>query len=281
MSNNKTVGMTEKVVDINGHAVMPLVHTWQVIEQQIWSKTELRSSSARTYMGPYGGYVQMPQLTSKVTEQQEIWLRDEQGKETPLRLNNGGIAVRAGHRLTLSGIEVHGQSWLVDVQNSDTGQRKRMIKSWGHLLHHAGVLPRPSWLDLSNSAKGMRIFAFSMIGGLLALLLLLSAYRLGLAPLGQTELLENQIRALEHQSIETSGQRARRNLEQRTQELYQALSAAQAEERREVLLWVNGLGVAFLLSGIAWQKRRVRRYRRHLGLAEQRLEQYLNHLYHG
>jgi hypothetical protein len=219
----------------------------------------------------------MPQLTSQVTEQQEIWLRDKQGKEIPLRLNNGSITVRAGHRVTVSGIEVHGQSWLVEVRNGDTGQRKRMMASWGHLLHHAGALPRPGWLDLSSNAKGIRILAFIMIGWLLALLLLFGAHRLGVVPPNPTEQLENQLRSLEHQYLETSDQSARRNLEHLTQDLHQALSAAQAEERRGVLFWVSGVGVAFLLSGMVWQQRQVRRYRRHLGLAEQRLERLLSH----
>jgi hypothetical protein len=34
MSGSEIAGMTEKTVDINGYAVIPLFHTWQVIEQQ-------------------------------------------------------------------------------------------------------------------------------------------------------------------------------------------------------------------------------------------------------
>lgn len=277
MSSSAIAGMAGNAMNINGHTVTLHTHTWQVIEQQTWNKTELAVSSARTYIGPYGAYVQIPQPTSRVSEQQEVWLRDEQGKEMPLRLNNGGIPVRAGHRVTISGIGAHGQAWLVEVRNKDTGHRKKMIASWGHLLHHAGVLPRPSWLDLSSSAKGARILAFSTMAWLLALLFLLGAHRVGMLPPSPAEQLENQIRALEHQSIEASDQRARRDLEHRAQELYQALSATRAEERHNVLLWVNSLGVAFLLSGMVWQQRQVSRYHRQLSVAEQRLEPLFRH----
>lgn len=277
MSNSKIADMADDTVNISGNTVTLHTHTWQVIKQQTWSKTELAASSDRTYIGPYGGYVQMPQLTSQVTEQQEIWLRDKQGKEMPLRLNNGGIAVRSGHHVTVSGIEAHGKAWLVEVQNRDTGHRKIMMASWGQLLHHAGVLPRPGWLDLSGNAKGIRILAFVMISCLLAILLLFGAHKFGIIPPNPVEQLENQLRSLEHQYLEASDQSARRSLEHRTQDLHQALSAARAEERRGVLFWVSGVGVAFLLSGMVWQQRQVRRYRRHLGLAEQRLERLLSH----
>ncbi|RMC98548.1 hypothetical protein EAY64_09265 [Aquitalea palustris] len=273
-SSSATRGVSGRV-DVNGTSVTVLSHTWEVADRQTWSKTKVELSGGGGYVGPYGGYVNAPQLVTHVAEQQEIWLRDEHGKEIPLRLHNGGIAVRVGHRVTVAGIEAHGQSWLVEVRNTDTGHRKRMMASWGQLLHQAAVLPRPRWLDFSINAKVVRILAFGLVSWLLAVLIFMMAYRFGIVSPSKAEQLQNQIRLLEHQSIDASSQRVRRDLEHQAQELYPALSLERAADRRNALLWVNGLGISFLLSGMLWQHRQTGQYRRNLSKAEERLERLL------
>ncbi len=273
-SSSATRGVSGRV-NVNGTSVTVRSHTWEVADRQTWSKTKVELSGGGGYVGPYGGYANAPQLVTHVSEQQEIWLRDEHGKEIPLRLHNGGIAVRVGHRVTVAGIEAHGQSWLVEVRNTDTGHRKRMMASWGQLLHQAAVLPRPRWLDFSISAKVVRILAFGLVSWLLALLISMGAYRFGIVAPSKAEQVQNEIRVLEHQSIDASSQRVRRDLERQAQELYPALSAARAADRRNALLWVNGLGISFLLICTLWQHRRTGQYRRNLSKAEERLERLL------
>ncbi|MDH0341626.1 hypothetical protein [Chromobacterium haemolyticum] len=266
---------TGGAIVINGRPVAIRHHTWQVIDRQTWSKTRVELSGGSTYIGPYGGYVEPPQLTSRVTEQQEIWLRDEHGKEVPLRLSNGGFPVRVGHRVVISGVEIDGHSWLVELQNVDTGSRKQMMPNWGQLLNQAGILRRPAWTGLTEVEKGLRIIGIALLSWLFASLMLFNAAKIGFMPDSRAEHLQEQVRALNSQSMGEPDRKTRRVLEGKAGSLQRELDQASAKERDTFLMWLNGLGISLTLGTLLWLNKGTGRYRRQLAEAEQQLNQAL------
>lgn len=80
--------------------------TFEVFEGEIagdktWSESHIHSSGGGGYIGPYGGNIRGPSISSSNSTHQEIWVRQANGQEFPLQLTNQNVMVRAGHKVAL------------------------------------------------------------------------------------------------------------------------------------------------------------------------------------
>ena len=90
-------------VDLNGKAAIDLeVHRGQVVGAKKWSETRVHSSGTRSWVGPQGGYVQPPSVSSSVRTRNEIWIRDHgSGQEYAISMDGDHIQYREGQEVAV------------------------------------------------------------------------------------------------------------------------------------------------------------------------------------
>lgn len=141
-----------ETVHVNGQPIKLQTNQWEVLDQQKWNKTNVTVSGGSGYVGPYGGYVNAPQIHTRQIAQHEIWLRDTDGKEVPLHLAGHNFPVRPGHQLVIYGARAKKKTFLVGVKNMTTGAQIRLL-NWQSVLAQAGILAAPLWFRLSGFAR--------------------------------------------------------------------------------------------------------------------------------
>ncbi|MBM5575311.1 hypothetical protein [Deefgea sp. CFH1-16] len=151
-----------ETVHVNGQPITLQTNRWEVLDQHKWDKTKVTVSGGGGYVGPYGGYVNAPQVHTRQIAQHEIWLRDSDGKEVPLHLASHNFPVRPGHQLVLYGARTKKQSYLVGVKNMTTGTQIRML-NWQSVLAQACVLTAPLWFRLSGLARLILLFVLGWV----------------------------------------------------------------------------------------------------------------------
>lgn len=74
-----------------------------VVDDRRWSETRVhgKSSGGGGYVGPQGGHVAAPEMSvsSTVTNQMQLFLVGEDGKEFDLQFHDIPVGIRAGHRV--------------------------------------------------------------------------------------------------------------------------------------------------------------------------------------
>ncbi len=78
------------------------VQCGEITGQQKWSETKVSSSGGGGYVGPQGGHVSSPTITSETKTRQEIWIREEDGLESSLELSNKAFPVNHGQRVWIA-----------------------------------------------------------------------------------------------------------------------------------------------------------------------------------
>lgn len=84
-------------------------------------------------VGPQGGFVAAPTVTSQITEHETIFLRLADGSETSLWFRNWSVPVRPGSRLAviLATAGASANEAILAARNMDTGEERWMdIRQW-------------------------------------------------------------------------------------------------------------------------------------------------------
>ncbi len=75
--------------------------TGEVINTSKHSETYVTSSGGGGYVGPDGGHVNAPQISSSTVTCHEFWIRQDDGRERSVSLRGYDIPLRAGQRVTM------------------------------------------------------------------------------------------------------------------------------------------------------------------------------------
>ncbi len=75
--------------------------TGEVLGNDKYSETHVSSSGGGGYVGQYGGHISAPQVSSRTTTNQEIWIKTESGSEKSIQLKGYDIPMRPGHKITV------------------------------------------------------------------------------------------------------------------------------------------------------------------------------------
>lgn len=104
-----------EVLDLGSNKLRFEVIRGVIAGDKKWAETHVYSSGGSGYVGPQGGYVQLPTVNSDVRTRQEIWIREhENGREFPINLTDANVQVREGHE--------------VAVVIADTGQHRYFVQ---------------------------------------------------------------------------------------------------------------------------------------------------------
>ena len=128
-----------------------------IVGSKIWSETQVQSSGGGGFVGKHGGYVEAPKVSSTVTKQLEFFLKEPEGKEHRINLQNVDFSVRDGNRV----IAVWGSPTGEDrgpychVENLDTGEiyqsKPKVVPDYSGLTSGTKVF----WLGLLLSLAAM------------------------------------------------------------------------------------------------------------------------------
>lgn len=142
------------------------IHTWgisgEALGAAIWSTTQVHSSGGGGYVGPYGGHVSAPTVSSSSTTHKRFFIRGDNGKESEIELANSSFGVRDGHRVTAVYAQ-HRESpsgWLVYLHNHDTNQSVRHTSS----LRNVRGRHKKRWFFLSLVPVGFLPFGIGLVG---------------------------------------------------------------------------------------------------------------------
>lgn len=123
-------------------------------------------------VGPHGGYVAAPTVTSQTTEHETIFLRLADGSETSLWFRNWSVPVRPGSRLAviLAAPGTSSEEAILAARNMDTGEERWTdVRDWaqGHGLLGGKMRVWPSALIAALGAGAfvnLRAFALAKQG---------------------------------------------------------------------------------------------------------------------
>ncbi len=133
-----------------GNGVLRLyVKCGEVIGQQKWSETEISSSGGGGYIGPQGGNITAPTISSSSKTKQEIWIREDDGLEFPLELTDSSFSAMQGQRV-----------WLAFCGNSNNTNSSRCLLAYNQSSdHYCSLLSDwTSWLYRSCLLKKPLIY---------------------------------------------------------------------------------------------------------------------------
>jgi hypothetical protein len=94
------VAGTSQIELSTGQAIQVEALAGVVAEDQHSSSTEIRSRGGGGYVSSSGGYVSPAQITTVTTTYQQIWITDDHGVDHEVALQNIGIPLRVGQRVT-------------------------------------------------------------------------------------------------------------------------------------------------------------------------------------
>jgi hypothetical protein len=139
-------------------AVSISVTRGNVIGQQKWSETEVRTSGGGGYVGPQGGHVAAPKIESRQTTKQEFWIRDDEGIEKQYQFPDGSFPVREGQSVWIAlgwRQNVEGSGSYLFAYNANSDKYSDLLSDWKEWLYESRLLKKPfvyrlitSWLPL-------------------------------------------------------------------------------------------------------------------------------------
>lgn len=96
--------------------------TGEVLGNDKYSETHVSSSGGGGYVGQYGGHISAPQVSSRTTTNQEIWIKTESGSEKSIQLKGYDIPMRPGHKITVisAGNKDADSHWYTAIVNHST-----------------------------------------------------------------------------------------------------------------------------------------------------------------
>lgn len=117
--------MTDKILRVEDLRTETLTGT--VVGCQTWSETRIHGGAASqsSYVGPQGGHVSTPAITvsSTTTEELQLFIRRDDGREFELRFVDAGVGFREGNRISIVYVpEIGGEPMA--LVNHDTGKSR-------------------------------------------------------------------------------------------------------------------------------------------------------------
>lgn len=118
----------------------------EVAGQQKWSETEVHSSGGGAYVTQQGGYVAPPRISSTTHEKHELWIREQDGKETAIKFTDGNFPVRECQKVWVAwgnNSRSKGHGHYLFAYNYASGDSCDLMQAWGPWLYGTGLLKTP------------------------------------------------------------------------------------------------------------------------------------------
>ncbi len=133
-------------LDIGRGKLSLWVKCGEIIGQQKWSETKVSSSGGGGYVGPQGGHVSSPTITSETKTKQEIWIREEDGLESSLELSNKAFPVNNGQRVWIAlgakSTNVDTARYLI-AYNQASDRYFDFLDNWTGWLYESKLIKKP------------------------------------------------------------------------------------------------------------------------------------------
>lgn len=151
MDNHGDLKLGKNVLSIN-------VKCGEVIGQQKWSETEVHSSGGGGHVGPQGGSISTPTITSTSKTKQEFWIREDDGRESSIELTDSAFTAMEGQRIWLAvgGNKNSKSTSYLFAYNSASDTHFDFIRNWIKWLYSEHLLIKPfiyrlltTWLSFS------------------------------------------------------------------------------------------------------------------------------------
>jgi hypothetical protein len=128
----------------------------EVIGQQKWSETHVSASGGGGYVGPQGGHVSAPTISSKSVTRQQFWVREDDGNEASFNISEDAFPVHEGQKVWIafgSNAHNHGDGRHLYAYNQNADRMGLLLDNWAKWLYGNGLLKKPfiyrlltSWL---------------------------------------------------------------------------------------------------------------------------------------
>jgi hypothetical protein len=116
-----------------------------VVSNQKWSDSHTYSSGLGGYFNASSGYLSLPEIKSYAIQNQEIWLRMEDGKDIQCRYSGQSIPVTTGQKVSVIAMMFAGKSYFnIAIVNHSTN-RWHAIGNIDWLVD-TQFFRKPSWL---------------------------------------------------------------------------------------------------------------------------------------
>lgn len=100
----------------------------EVLASDKRSETHLSSQGGGGYIGPYGGTVTAPQITSQIITKHEFWIKSSDGREHAVSMSSVEITLRPGQFISLLLAGENGKSrWYIALLNHNTKENTTIL----------------------------------------------------------------------------------------------------------------------------------------------------------
>ena len=116
-----------------------------VLSNQKWSESHTYSSGVGSYHNTSIGFIALPQVKSYAVENQEVWLRLENGQDLQCRYAGQTIPVTSGQRISVLAMAIRGQVYANLAIVNHATNRWHVIGDLDWLVD-SQLFRKPSWL---------------------------------------------------------------------------------------------------------------------------------------
>lgn len=120
-----------KKLKLKGKTIGFFLKSGTVVDNKVWSETEVSSSSL---------FTNVPRISSKVTTKKEIWIRSDDGKEFNIA-GNEHIKVNDGHKVTVVYAGFKDLGWPVCIVNRTTNYWHPVNRAEWFVKQKLGLTP--------------------------------------------------------------------------------------------------------------------------------------------
>lgn len=118
-----------------------------------WAETHVYSTGGSGYIGPQGGYVQLPTVKSNVSTRHEIWVKEHGSeREFPISLTDTNVKVREGHEVAIVIADTGQHRYFAQLVNRTAQQTYPLLSNFRTFVLEASKLRRVGFLGVAALA---------------------------------------------------------------------------------------------------------------------------------
>ncbi|VTU42650.1 MULTISPECIES: hypothetical protein [unclassified Variovorax] len=140
--------VNQKLIGPSGKAAWTCQVTGEVLHSERAFETLVSSRGGGGSVGPSGGYVAPPRITSESVEHQDLFVRDDAGVEHSFSWNSWSLPVRPGNRVSVmwGGPEGSSSGTYLFASNLDTGESREDPKGFRSFVRRGGLVADVIWM---------------------------------------------------------------------------------------------------------------------------------------
>ncbi len=132
-------------LELGSGVLLLSVKCGEVVGQQKWSETEIHSSGGGGHIGPQGGSISAPTISSTSKTKQELWIREDDGRESSIELVDSEFNAREGQKVWIAtgANQKSRSSKYLFAYNNASDLYVDFIPNWISWLYKENLLKKP------------------------------------------------------------------------------------------------------------------------------------------